>query len=1033
MVKKREPVTLFISYAHEDDSLHQKLEKHLSLLKHQGLISTWHDRQILPGMNWAQEIDGQLNKASVILLLVSSDFLASNYCYGIEMQRALARHEAEEAHVIPILLRPVDWESAPFAHLMCLPSNTSAITLWDNEDAAFQNVTRDIRKIIESICNYSESAHLLPQSFQLPFAAKRLALTYNIQYRQRLISCVRALWINGVLEQSLHNEVILTLGLYELPHAVENPWRLIVQESNLPARPLPSDTRIIEVYNETEGELLILGEPGAGKTTLLLELARDLLDRATSDTTYPIPVVFNLTSWAMLQQPLSEWLVEELASKYQVPRKLGRSWISNDEIQPLLDGLDEVTLSSRSACINAINAYRRKHNLAPLIVCSRSTEYLAQTERLLLRKAVVIQPLTPQQIDTYLTSAGKELADIRIALQADPHLQELMSTPLILSILTLAYHGETSESLATGTSLAAKRQHLFKKYVERMFQRRSVTEHYTLQQTTRWLAWLAKQLVQDGQCEFYIENMQLGWIPSSRLRLLCRINIYLIIMFFYILLGFFTKDMLYTCSIGIMAGLVVSISKTIQPTGRIIWSWNSIKQNIVQILLVELFFFSSLKLTSLLNIESSANLVIFIIPVIIIAANYQKIMKWLSSELEKRYPAVLRLTENYFVHGGLIVSLIISDIITASLTFGINASLIHQIAIITFLQVLTFGFSDRTLEKQDKIKPNLGIKRSAWNAFRVGLLSSLFTLILSIFSLTISLGSTASDIFESLSYSFKLLSGQYLIYSLSYLVIIYDIPSLISSALSFGLMTGLTYGGYACLQHITLRLYLWYAKLIPFNYQRFLDYATERILLRKVGGGYIFVHRTLLDYFALLEVPDLNLEVSRVFRSSSYFDRAYKYLRLKQIENAHADFTKASSLATNDVNTAWMVIYTSLQKIRPGKDTAADLEHIAMRDLQSYAAQICRGVALGLNDKLYEGLAELEQALQRNPSLEDAYFWKGMFHAYLGQDSIAAEAINRALEAGLPPILLTPLYWLEQDRPQFYLKYASPLLILYDI
>jgi hypothetical protein len=102
MPAKRAPVEVFYSYAHEDEALRNELEKHLSLLHRLGLISSWHDRQIVAGTNWAKGIDTHLETASLILLLVSADFLASNYCYGIEMNRALERHQMKEARVIPM-------------------------------------------------------------------------------------------------------------------------------------------------------------------------------------------------------------------------------------------------------------------------------------------------------------------------------------------------------------------------------------------------------------------------------------------------------------------------------------------------------------------------------------------------------------------------------------------------------------------------------------------------------------------------------------------------------------------------------------------------------------------------------------------------------------------------------------------------------------------------------------------------------------------------------------------------------------------
>ena len=109
-----ESLELFYSYSHKDEELRDQLENHLAMLKREGVISGWHDRRISAGQEWDGEIDDHLNSVEIILLLVSSDFLASNYCYDIEVKRAMERHEAGEARVIPIILRPCDWQRAPF-------------------------------------------------------------------------------------------------------------------------------------------------------------------------------------------------------------------------------------------------------------------------------------------------------------------------------------------------------------------------------------------------------------------------------------------------------------------------------------------------------------------------------------------------------------------------------------------------------------------------------------------------------------------------------------------------------------------------------------------------------------------------------------------------------------------------------------------------------------------------------------------------------------------------------------------------------
>ena len=144
-------VELFYSYSHRDEELREQLENHLSILRRQGVITNWHDRKISAGGEWEGEIHEHLNTAHIILLLVSADFLASDYCYDIEMNRAMERHSVGEARVIPIILRPVDWEEAPFGKLQALPRGVKAVTLWENQDEAFTNIARGIKKAIEDL------------------------------------------------------------------------------------------------------------------------------------------------------------------------------------------------------------------------------------------------------------------------------------------------------------------------------------------------------------------------------------------------------------------------------------------------------------------------------------------------------------------------------------------------------------------------------------------------------------------------------------------------------------------------------------------------------------------------------------------------------------------------------------------------------------------------------------------------------------------------------------------------------------------
>src|SRR6266702_5991629 len=144
-------IEIFFSYAHKDEKLREDLEKQLSLLKWQGLITGWHDRRIGAGQEWSSAIDAHLDRAQIILLLISPDFMASNYCYGIEMKRAMERHERREAHIIPVILRPADWHYALFGKLEVLPTDGKAVTKWRNRDEAFLNVSKGIRKVVQEL------------------------------------------------------------------------------------------------------------------------------------------------------------------------------------------------------------------------------------------------------------------------------------------------------------------------------------------------------------------------------------------------------------------------------------------------------------------------------------------------------------------------------------------------------------------------------------------------------------------------------------------------------------------------------------------------------------------------------------------------------------------------------------------------------------------------------------------------------------------------------------------------------------------
>lgn len=160
--------TVFFSYSHKDESFRDELEAHLGLLNNQGLIERWHDRRIISGDEVDEAIFRQLDKADIILLLVSSDFINSKYCYSREMERAMERNAAQEARVIPVILRHCDWHSAPFGKLMAAPKDGRPIASWLDRDEAFADVAKQVRRAVEQLSAGSPTPVISPRPPALP-------------------------------------------------------------------------------------------------------------------------------------------------------------------------------------------------------------------------------------------------------------------------------------------------------------------------------------------------------------------------------------------------------------------------------------------------------------------------------------------------------------------------------------------------------------------------------------------------------------------------------------------------------------------------------------------------------------------------------------------------------------------------------------------------------------------------------------------------------------------------------------------------
>jgi MFS family permease len=613
----------------------------------------------------------------------------------------------------------------------------------------------------------------------------------NVQNRYKLLEDVKR-EVEGRLESSLHDAVLINLLKEKQNQLVACKWAIEVKIGNQPTTQLDYRTDIIEVFDQKAiaGKLLILGAPGAGKTTTLLEIASELCDRALNHPDEPIPVLFNLSAWKDDKQAISgartssfaDWLVAELNDKRGVRVDIGKHWLENHQILPLLDGLDELEPTRQERCVQAINqfleqAYCPKH----LVVCSRRDEYEHCNTQLQLNGAVCLQPLTSAQIHDYLVDVGRP--ELWQSIKDDPEQLNLVKTPLLLSIMTLAYEEISIEEWHKCNSPEALRQYLFDAYIERMLKREIKHRWYAKgkepspEQTKHWLVWLTLRLLDESRDEFLIEKIQPSWLQTPIQKQIYHIGIGLLSG---LIIGFiggleveFTSNdhrdgLILGLIIGPMSGLIIGFREKIKPIETVKWSGMKVGRGIIFGLILGLIFglisWPTFTLIHTSNITWSFDRLIY--------------------------------APSFGLFGGLIGALI-------------------------------GGLSGPDIEK--RTVPNQGIWQSAVN-------TGIFALVC------------------------------WLIFGLIFVLIRWLIArvdvngyTFISSGL-LGLLIGGIVPGTACIQHLTLRLILWQNGYIPWNYARFLNYATERMLLQRVGGRYRFIHDLLREHFA--QIPPTTVATS---------------------------------------------------------------------------------------------------------------------------------------------------------------------------
>lgn len=642
----------------------------------------------------------------------------------------------------------------------------------------------------------------------------------SVRNRHNMLRLVREYWIEGVFQQSLHQRVLLRLGMAMRGNAVHpHLWDLMARNAEGPDILLPPDVMISELFQQMGRSVLILGAPGSGKSTTLLELAHEALQAAEDDVTRAMPVILSLTSWSEARRPLGEWVVEELRLKYNIPRKVAKEWVLADDLLFLLDGLDQVQERYRNECAVAINHFIEHHDVE-IAVCCRTAEYSRMSESLQLQGALVLQPLTSEQIAQFLAMADLQTSQLARDIEHDDALRELAQTPLLLSIMCLTYDPAAGEpSNLAGTTLAERRSHLIARYVEQVLAREAHKIEYPPEQTKRQLTWLAQQLRQHGQTEFLIEGLQPSWLSSQAMRVVYEVGVRL------------SGGLIFVggcAAIGVAAALV-------SPTA-------TVDDGLFAGMMFGLLFWLPFAVASFLALIVPAFLAVAaVVLLLLIGSVLFTVLGGVQGGLLLGLVAGLPAAIGGVVFGarstirladrlawswrrglyGVGIGVLAGTILTLTGQDLYDAFSVAVVVAPAMVILLGFTRYDQVLPST---VPNQGIRRSAYNATFAGGLTFC----------TVFLLSTLVEFLVNDNLSGGMVFGLLLGFPL-------------------GLVALFTQGGVACLQHSWLRLIFALRRQWPWQCRPFLDFVTSAALLQRVGGGYRFVHTLVLDHFAHLD------------------------------------------------------------------------------------------------------------------------------------------------------------------------------------
>lgn len=587
------------------------------------------------------------------------------------------------------------------------------------------------------------------------------------------------------INQSLHHTILMTLGKSDSSLPVHLPRQGKLRLPDGSQHPFASEASICDLFDHPAvmGRLLIMGSAGIGKTTALLELAAELIQRATHDPEQPMPVLFHLSSWTVEQQSFEDWLRMELRLKYGVSKKLSNQWLEANILLPLLDGLDKLHPDHQAAAVQNINEWLGNVS-GPLVVSCCGTPYDLYPTNLALNGTLDLEPLTPGQLEQYLTSLG--LDDLWMRIRKSPEHLDLLRTPLWLSLLILAKDTFDSGTWERLNSLQERQHFLLDGFIlQQLHQPLSQPERAnenppTAQQMRHWLGWLARHIRDQTEHEFLIEKMQPTLLSNRR-----QVSLYSLLG--GLIFGA-TGGMIFGLFVGPFSGVFVTCIVTFMFIFRrrkdaiaTVEEFKPSLSNFVKFVSVRqigpfLFFTAFVGLIIFVTVGDPGMLMVSLLIGLIVSLSIRFIFAFPS-----------------WLIGGLVI--------------GIN----HLLD------------ADITVQNQ----PNQYLFATARYALRMAAMFVPF--LLAIKTLPLYWGGFSID--------------QTVVHAAT-------IAKVLGVGAALALWASIFDSALVCAQHLALRLVLFKARAIPWNYARFLNGCCDRHLLQRVGGRYQFIHHLVQKRFA---------------------------------------------------------------------------------------------------------------------------------------------------------------------------------------